>query len=272
MANIVSITPLPTWTIREFGSASKLNSQVVGKLNSLISNQILVNTGLSELLQGATGGSEQAKIPFVRSAAPAGWTRDTDFLTDHLLRTTDGTTVPPGASPTVMGGVHGGSWTITGLTSTVSGDHTHDMSHTHTMGNHTHTVASHTHGMDHTHVLGPHTHTVDATGLVTSGGNQGETRAISSDSSSNSGVTLQIHRHTADHTHTLEATNSPVTSGGSNVANTSSVADTTSTPSTNSTGDTSSVNSSSDGNHSHTISQDGTWRVHYTNVLMCKKD
>ena len=38
------------------------------------------------------------------------------------------------------------------------GNHTHTMAHTHTMGSHTHSMQNHVHGVDHYHLLSNHTH------------------------------------------------------------------------------------------------------------------
>jgi microcystin-dependent protein len=54
-------------------------------------------------------------------------------------------------------GVEGGEENHALLTGELAA-HTHGMAHTHTMGNHTHTLGNHTHGMDHYHLLANHTH------------------------------------------------------------------------------------------------------------------
>ncbi len=57
-----------------------------------------------------------------------------------------------------MGQAQSGTGNVLGATGG-SIDHTHTISHTHDMGNHTHTIA-HTHTMAHTHDLSNHTHQV----------------------------------------------------------------------------------------------------------------
>ena len=159
MATLTSIPYVSSFFTREQPTSAKFTSDIRNKMNSLIDNHVLINDHLKNLLQGASGGLEQAKIPLGITSAPTGWTRDIVFATDQILRVTDGVTVPSGISPTAIGGSSGGNWTLSGITLVAVGNHTHVMTHTHTMQNHTHSVAGHYHSSDHVHTAN-HTHVI----------------------------------------------------------------------------------------------------------------
>ncbi len=57
MANIISVSPLASWFLREQPVSSKFNSELKNKMNSLISNHVIINNGLEQLIQGASGGT-----------------------------------------------------------------------------------------------------------------------------------------------------------------------------------------------------------------------
>lgn len=266
MSDIVDISALSTWSLREIITASNLNTQLVAKLDLIYGNQVIINDDMGLLLQGA--GAEQAKIPFIITSAPTGWTRDVSADTDHVLRVTDGSTVPPGTNPTAVGGAKGGSWTVAGLASSVASAHTHTLSaHTHGMENHTHSMSGHTHTVgSHTHSIATHTHTIPSDNI---------TLQIASywarQTPSGLVVADKDHLHTATHSHsgvTVTAVGGTGASGGSTSSGSSSgqviSTNTSGTPVADSTG--------SDGSHNHTISQDGTWRPSYLNVMICSRD
>lgn len=283
MASIVNIQPVTPWSVRDFGSASKLNSQVSNKILAVYQNQVITNYDLGLLFQGVSGGPEQAKIPFVKSSAPTGWSRDTSFLTDHVLRVTDTSTVPPGASATATGGQHGGSWTITGIAASVDPGHTHTLAdHTHTMGNHTHAMTSHSHGMNHVHNDTGHTHTTyySLTSSMT-----GANSCLSFDRYSVDGSYYHVYTANCSSTHTLGdgvslytshnhafGTTASGNTSAPNVTETGTSSGTSGTPSNNTTGIPSQPNTGSSGSHSHSISHDGSWRPGYLNVLICRRD
>ena len=280
MADIVTISTVADWLVREFGSASKLNAQVSSKVSTLIDNHIVLNTATDQLLQGAVGGSEQAKIPMYKPAAPAGWHRDTTKGTDAVLRVTDGVTLPVGDNPVATGGQAGGSWTISGLSTPISGDgtvtgnHSHPMLHIHGMA-HTHNIPSHNHGMDHTHVIPQHIHGYATAASVVS--LTAETGGTALAQPSGGGFGAQVgHSHgpLLNHDHGYMVGDATVSSSSSSTS-TSSTADTTSTASNAST--SYSVDNVDIGNpfatsHVHTITHDGSWRPSYSNILICMKD
>lgn len=264
MADIVNIPESAAWSLRELVSLSKLNAHVVTKIGLIDQNHQIINDALVEVLQGASAGSEQAKIAFVLASAPTGWTRDTSFSTDNFLRVTDGSTIPAGASPTHIGGAQGGSNTISGLSSSVAGSHSHTAVHTHTMS-HTHTLAAHTHTMDHTHTLS-HTHTTSSEAITTgSGGGESSAKTWTG----NPIGYIPAHTHDLTHTHTLNSASPSVSSHTGSTGSSSDSADTG--PSAANTDSESSSPSTVSG-HSHTIIHDGLWRPLYLNILMCKKD
>lgn len=279
MADITDVEPLSSWSLREIVMASKLNSQLVSKITLIKDNQVTINTASELLLQGVAGGIHQAKIPFAMAAAPTGWERDTGFLTDHILRVTDGSTLPPGANPTIVGGAHGGDWSITGLSSLIDPDHTHTLYlHTHSMA-HTHTFPTHTHSMQsHTHQTVGHTHTIYPSTIAFTGVTG--TTTFSTWGGSESKMSTGYHGHYTNHGHPYGGENVPGATGSGGDGLTSGVSSPTETSPSGTT-----VNSMSGsgyvgnytgatgigGGHSHTINHDGTWRPKYLNMLMCKK-
>lgn len=270
MATITTVSPLESWFVREQPTSSKFNSELRNKANTIITNHVIINNSLEQLLQGVSGGAQQAKISFALPAAPTGWTRDISVSDDQTLRVTDGSTLPPGANPIVTGGSEGGTWSVTGLTTDSTANHNHTLAnHTHTLGNHTHSMAGHTHGSGvHTHSTVSHNHTY-ASDIVPHGTPSATTDTITSGGSPVAGD----HTHDqANHTHSVvgmvpsglsgvgSGTTLPTSaeiSGGSGVTPGTQ-------PLTNITGST--------GSHNHSVSNDGTWRPEYLNVLLCKKD
>ena len=283
MANIISVSPLASWFLREQPVSSKFNSELKNKMNSLISNHVIINNGLEQLIQGASGGAQQAKILFGLAAAPTGWTRDASVPEDRVLRVTDGVTLPPspqGSSPTAIGGENGGQDgnIIVGFGSDTVGSHTHDLAnHTHILANHTHSMDNHTHGVSHTHTMLSHPHTYPSSEL-------GEMRFFIDPFNSVENIKFEFgagvsvaqinHSHTnAAHTHTASGFGIlvPGSDTGTETGNPTSLPGSggsggsiSNGPSTNTSGST--------GLHSHSISNDGTWRPSYLNVLLCKKD
>jgi len=134
------------------------------------------------------------KMLFYQAAAPTGWTQYTS-LDDKMLRVVQG-----------AGAGTGGSWTVSGLSSS-------------TVSNHSHSVGSHTHGPG---TLA--TQTISSNDNF-AGGSNPFPNLVNATLSIASGVTAA------------------------------------------STGDTGAA-----GGHSHTISQDGTWRPAYADVIICTKD
>jgi hypothetical protein len=264
MANIVHIENIDDWLVREFVSASKLNNQVIFKMDSVYQNQVIINSAISTSI--TTSGPLQTKMPWVIETAPTGWSRDASFLTDYLLRVSDGV-VPPGLNPTAVGGAMGGDATISGNAIGVAGAHTHTDYHTHST-NHTHSIPDHSHTIDHSHSSISHTH-----GVSTYSGN------TSSFSDANlvywydSGFTTidsGNHYHDASHNHTCSTDSASISSysgiSGSATGTTDMGASVIATSSQLVTITSSALN------HAHPINDMGNWRPRYLNVLICQKD
>lgn len=277
MAAITSIDKISQWAFRQFGSASNLNAQIVAKVNLLISNHEAMNENAEFLLQGASAGIEQAKIPMTKPSAPTGWTRDVSIGSDALLRITDGTTTPPGDSPTATGGGSGGSWTINGISTTPAGGHSHESTHTHTT-EHSHTISSHYHGIDHTHTVPGHSHTSGLDGVISSTvSGWTSTGAFYYDTSTPmaalpepSDITDHSTQHASTHWHSVGSVSDEVTSHPSSTES-SNTTDSTATTSVSSTG-TSSLSTGVLSSHTHTIAHDANWRPRYVNIIICGKD
>lgn len=263
MATLIPISAALRWYLRETPSSTKFTAETTNKVNILIANQITLNNSVGLLLQGASGGTEQAKIVFGLGSAPTGWTRDTLVTADNALRISS------------AGGTQSGSWTITGLSTTSDSGHTHDLgSHTHTY-DHTHNVTPHNHSLNaHTHIV-IHSHQTPSTSGLTLTSTIGSLVTWKNFTQGEPAANVVIshstvaHTHTADHLHGTGGTNA--TSDGPSVANTndaspaiSTATGTTSTPSNNT--------AATGGSHTHLISQDAQWRPSYLNVIACKKD
>lgn len=268
MTAIAPVTDVDPFFIGERPSYNKFLGEVTTKTNTLITNSVLMANAINQLIQGAEGGAEQAKIPFSLATAPEGWTRDATFLDDHLMRVTDGVTVPDGADPTVVGGDHGGDWTITSITSIAALAHVHTQSHTHDIA-HYHTTTTHSHPMSHSHTLPSHTHDIPNTALQLPA-DMFSYAVISAASGTNYAYRT--------HTHQLVAHNHGGTSTGSGDSTwTQSNSYTgTSTPSSStlaaSSGNASTTDTGSSGGHAHAISANGAWRPKYQNLIVCKRD
>jgi hypothetical protein len=274
MPTLTYITPIRTWEVREILSASALMSEIYSKIQVLNTNLETINTHQINLLKGADGGAEQAKIPFHHATAPTGWTRDATFTNDVMLRVTDGSTVPPGADPNVNGGGHGGGWTITGVSLSTPSDHSHTMSHTHDLQNHTHATVLHSHThTSHSHSLtvdGAYSHSVPAAGVTTGGPTALDSILIASyPIASNSHTHYDAHGHTIHHASGYMV---PFSLGTASPATTSETTGTTATPSTNTSGDSSVGSTDSKNIGVHSITHDGIWRPAYSDILMCKRD
>lgn len=279
MATITTITHLSSLFLREQPVSSKLNSEFRDKVNILIDNNNTINTVLEETLAGSISGASQAKIAFGLPAAPTGWTRDTSFSSDFLIRITDGVTLPPtppGSNPTVVGGEQGGQDFnfIVGLDTNFIGDHNHTLAnHTHSLNNHVHNLIDHFHsGTAHTHSMADHhaNHTVNPF-----------TQTLSTEPAIGPHPNAQFaaefisaapHTHfPAAHGHQLTDTVGGTSGPGAGTGPTSALpgssgsgSDITNGPSTNTSGN--------GGTHNHSIANDGTWRPRYLNILLCKKD
>ena len=170
MADITFIAPVEEYSQREVPPFTKLNAQITSKINILKDNTNIINTGLENLLQGVSGGAEQANIPLAMASAPTGWTRDVTQSPDAVLRVTDGATLVSGASPDPVGGNQGGSWQIIGSSAALNPTHSHGLNlHTHNIGSHTHLVPSHAHNDGHNHSIGGHRHSGPSGGATTTG-------------------------------------------------------------------------------------------------------
>lgn len=267
MATLQTLNSSDFFMLGEHPTNYKFEKQVYENISKLLTNEAAIDSDIKILIQDSTGGAEQGKIPFFRSSAPTGWTRDTSFTNDSILRVTDGATMPSGDSPTATGGQSGGSWTMSGITTSSAGSHTHSFDHTHSLGSHTHTYPAHTHTItSHTHSVDSHTHTVPSlststvTSSLTHNNITGGTNFRYSD---------KQHNHDATHTHS-PGNSGGITSSDTTVADTSSAAPTTGAASGASASDSPVLSTTSD--HTHTISHDGSWRPAYTNVIICKKD
>ena len=299
MANIQTIQPLEIWFEDERPSYNKFNSNIRDTIDTMVANDDLINTGLSELLRGV--GAEQAVMPMVMSSAPTGWTREPSFTDGTVLRVTDGSTVPPGASPTATGGVVGGSWTISGINSSVDGAHTHTMeAHTHSLSGHTHSSSGHAHTMgNHGHSYSStHSHTVAASAdtatenyrsnfsVPSSGADVRSSSAIGPTNisvqmifrSASSPFNYGYTQFGASHVHTLPSHTHSASDGSTGSTGTTSTNNTGSgTPGVGApTSDVTSLatadTTSSDGGHSHTASHDGSWVPKHVTVIICSKD
>lgn len=255
MANITSITAVEAWFLREIPSHTKLTAQLTNKVNTLIANQVLINAALEQLLQGATGGSEQAHLAMYNTSAPTGWTQVTSHndMVIRLVNTTGGVAGANDPKGT------GGAWAVTGLSSGMEAAHTHGMSsHTHTISTSTQDTTTTTTDGFHHHAIavgGSHNHGgatgTNGSGQVNSGAGSGDaargphTHSVSTDGNHDHGGFSEFegyHTHTLTHAHT-----------GTSAA-----------PNTN----TSEAGSA----HNHSVTQDGTWRPSYVNLILVKKD
>lgn len=272
MANIIFVAPVESYSQREVPPFSKLNAQIVSKINTIRDNTVIINTGLETLLQGAAGGSEQANIPFALSSAPTGWTRDLTFSTDRALRITDGVTGTSGANPNNTGGGEGGDWQIIGSSSGLSPDHQHDLqNHKHNIGTHTHTITGHTHTDLHTHQQVSHTHPDDLQAPTLSS-NLIEPFALVGATSPDVTVATRAHTHTTpNHNHGLASNGDGTTSipsDGTTGISTGGISDAAVSENAGASPDL----TSNSGGHLHTVNHGTSWRPKYLNIIMCKKD
>ncbi len=275
MAILQNIADVEPFFPGELPSHEKFTEEFTQKVNTLITNHVIVNDATELLLQGVSGGAEQAKLTFALASAPDGWTRDLSFTTDTLLRVTDGSTLPPGASPTATGGSEGGSWTITGTTTVAETDHTHTMNaHVHDMS-HSHTGGSHTHPSPaHTHLHGNHSHSISSGSQViqqSGDSNQDHSGDINSIPPGVSVARLHVHTTTI-HSHggTTSAVN-PSSAENGGFFETAASDSLIGSASPGNTGGNSST-SGTGGSHNHTPSHDGSFRPKYLNMIVCSKD
>ena len=174
------------------------------------------------------------KMVFVGTAAPTGWTLVTTY-DDRVL------VVQNSATESTAG-----NWTISGteLTLASSGNlpnHTHTLSHTHSIGNHVHAINNHTHS------AGNYKITL-TNGINVGGGGQYGSNTSSIDVSGNSG-----------NPNSLPNTDNPA-SGNTGNANTN----TTSNPSSESLSVSTVVNGGTMVN--------GNYRPAYVNTFICSKN
>lgn len=254
MADITPIIPSSGWHIRESPSSTKFTSEISNKVNTLISNELLIHSELRLLLQGSEGGSDQARILFALASAPTGWSRDLTVTTDSLLMTGD------------LGSSSGGGWTVSGLTSSTVGAHQHTFLHVHS-ASHTHSSVAHSHTMSHTHTE-IHTHgSMTSSSPTVSSAPAANPYGSYPKSGSTGYVFTDAHYHTYEHTHGTSVNSSYV----SEFLGSTSDASPTVTAYYGNT-DTQSVNVTSEsGGHAHSVSV-GSWRPKYLNMLACKKD
>jgi hypothetical protein len=276
MSIITPISYAIPWYIRENPTSAKFTAEVNSKLNILILNQISVNDYTDELLQGSTGGAEQARVPLLMVSAPSGWTRDAAVISGSTLRITDGVTVPPGVDPNIIGGQAGGSWTVSGCSAASTANHTHTMgTHTHST-NHSHTAPVHSHDLgSHTHPIATHAHS----GLASIGGESKNSDYgnlllwIGGTLSPFGTVVSSGHTHTiGTHSHGGSYTSNTGTTGGPSSNTTGSSTVTITDQSSVISGTPSDDVSGSSGAHLHTIAHDGSWSPKFATVIICTKD
>jgi hypothetical protein len=262
MPVINTITALPSWSLRDLLRTSLLNTEFSSTIDVYANNDVVINSYMDLLLQGA--GTEQAKLLLALPAAPTGWTRDSSFDTDSILKTSN------------VGASAGGSWTISGFATTSDGGHTHSMSgHTHSIS-HTHSTSEHSHSMSHNHdMYSSHTHVTSSESPSVSGPNGSTYYTGSTSSGYDNSCADSGHSHSGTHTHTSPPA---VDTLGSGHAYTSTYGGDTDVESPSTTayagnsGGPSAENMDSTLNHSHTIIHTGMWRPKYTNMIACKKD
>ena len=300
MPVIQDIAPLESFFEGEFVTELKMNTEIVGKVNTLINNQFVISTYLDHLLQGSAAGADQAETIFVMATAPNGWTRDTFATIGSVLRSCDSTTVPPGSSPSAVGGSSGGSWNITGFSALTAPDHTHSATgHKHYI-THTHTSTGHTHGMNnHNHTIPAHTHPVgipegdpgdaphaDRTNSATIGLAAPATGGSNIDSINHShyiethvhgGATISAGAFTmsttdTNNTATAQPTIGDIVPSYTGTVSTNSLGTQGLYGTVNTTGPAAAISTSYAGAHSHNMSSDSSWRPVYTTSLICWKD
>jgi hypothetical protein len=254
--------PPVLWHLREIPVKSKFSSEITAKCNILIGNQTIVNTYLVNLLQGASGGTQQANLPMATQYAPTGWSRNTSIQNDTILVVTLG-----------AGLASGGDWAISGVTLSSELDHTHttqshthDISHTHIASTHSH-IMTHTHTFDHTHNMNNESVETEFT-APTGFDHLGVTSAAWSESVFIN-TTTQGHKHTYVHGHTL-VTKAPIVESQS-TSYTALGADAYTTFTGNSS-ITSNDTTDLSGAHTHGMTSDSSWRPSYMNIIACRKD
>ncbi len=263
---ILTVNAKQRWMTREKPTSAKMNLELTTRFNTIITNHTTINNNTSLLLQGATGGTEQAKLLFAIQSAPSGWTRISMF-NDRMIRVANGVEA---------GGTYWGIWTIFGHTIDSIGDHSHDMA------NHVHDI-SHTHGAgtshrhsitDHNHTLSSHLHqTLDVAGGTSdfATGPSGATLRRTLAGATIVEPIYHAHPYSA-HNHMLTGLSGVLTSTNSGTSYTSYDLLTVTAlgtidsdvPNTNITGNS--------GSHAHSMSHDSSWRPRYLNVIECSKD
>ena len=113
---------------------------------------------------------------------------------NRVMQSTPTAWTAPSGGGTVTGGTFS-AWTASGAHN--HGSHSHDISHTHSLQTHTHsvTIQNHTHSItinNHTHTIGDHTHSIGS-----------HTHSIGSHTHD---ITISEHTHTVDTSHTHNIT------------------------------------------------------------------
>lgn len=264
MPTITDVTHIEDFLVRAFATASEIN-EITNKISVIDDNVIVINAYHENLLQGVVGGTEQARMPFCLSSAPTGWIKST-ALDDHMLRVTDGVSIPTGLNPTFVGNAEGGDWSITGGSLSSVDNHSHTIAHTHGLASHIslHSLSSHSHSMTHYHTAA-HTHGTDTgyahLGTPSSYANQWNYAGFT--------IATLYHGHSdGGHSHTLS-------SAGSlswNSPGTSDAIVTGSSSSTNVSGASSVSSSQVENVGTHPIGFGDTWRPAYYDIIICEKN
>ena len=257
MANIIPISPLANWFVKEEPTVAKFNSNIVDKVNTLIGNQDLINVQVTTLLPTTASGLPPANLLFALPNAPTGWTRNVSVINDGILLT----------STTGLGS--SGSWVMSGLSVSSVGDHTHTLgSHTHD-ATHNHVSSVHTHGMTHTHTApGTHTHTISNDAQTTSASFRIiDSLAYTFNAGPGPAYSTNGHTHSLVHTHVVPSIAlAPSTFSGS--SNSTDATITQYSANTDSSTETLGLG----GAHYHNIASNSVWRPQYLNMICCTKD
>jgi len=267
--DILTISAPSSWYLREIPMSVKFSAEATNKINALISNQIVVNDYLENILVGSNGGTEPAPatLPMAVPSSPTGWSRDTSIANDQILAVSNSS-----------GRATGGSWSLTGGIPLST-----DGSHTHTTGNHTHDIAHshvsvyHTHDITHTHNF-IHTHTVNLE-TVTTGQSSTNLRVPTGRNGTYTGDTFTAFDATStsdNHAHAVQHQHTPSTE--TVLLDTillSQFSDEAAAVYLSSSGSSSVPTNDtlvSAGDHTHNVFGDSLWRPKYMNVIICRKD
>jgi len=276
MATIVPIDNVDAFFKDERIAYQKMISVLGESITTLISTQNSISSELDTMLYGVSGGIDQAVLLMTMASAPSGWTRDIGYTEGAVLRVTDGSTAPPGDSPSHTGGNEGGSWVISGVTVDNVSNHNHGITHIHTLSNHNH-GSTHFHTMNnHTHASDDHTHTITPESTTIGNMTDANPDKYEYPTGSYYGYSKTVHTHTPGlntHSHggtTLGVLGSPTTTAVS-TNNTQDSTFQSGSPTVDS--GASSVSTSSDnGEHNHTLNTSSSWRPKYVTAIVCSKD